>query len=169
MVPFVSSSAFSFCWISSMRARLSQKRIKEIREAFAIFDKDGDGTISSQELCYVMRSLGMDPTERDLARWDVQFQFLELLSVLIYCVFRLMLAVDRDGSGKIEFQEFLDLMSENNEVSEEDIRDAFRLFDKDGNGTINKSEIKWASFKLHFKSTSATGMCPVQLSNGLKR
>lgn len=51
-----------------MRARLSQKRIKEIREAFAIFDKDGDGTISSQELCYVMRSLGMDPTERDLAR-----------------------------------------------------------------------------------------------------
>lgn len=53
-----------------------------------------------------------------------------------------MLAVDRDGSGKIEFQEFLDLMSENNEVSEEDIRDAFRLFDKDGNGTINKSEIK---------------------------
>ena len=72
----------------------------------------------------------------------MQFQFLELLSVLIYCVFRLMLAVDRDGSGKIEFQEFLDLMSENNEVSEEDIRDAFRLFDKDGNGTINKSEIK---------------------------
>ena len=61
---------------------------------------------------------------------------------MIYCVFRLMLAVDRDGSGKIEFQEFLDLMSENNEVSEEDIRDAFRLFDKDGNGTINKSEIK---------------------------
>ena len=51
-----------------MRAKLNQKRIKEIREAFAIFDKDGDGTISSQELCYVMRSLGMDPTESELAR-----------------------------------------------------------------------------------------------------
>ena len=53
-----------------------------------------------------------------------------------------MKAVDTDGSGVIEFEEFLSLMSENNEISEEDIKDAFRLFDKDGNGTINKTEIK---------------------------
>ena len=53
-----------------------------------------------------------------------------------------MKAVDTDGSGVIEFQEFMDLMSENNEISEEDVMDAFRLFDKDGNGTINRAEIK---------------------------
>lgn len=48
--------------MSSMKVRLNQKRIKEIREAFTIFDKDGDGTISTKELGYVMRSLGMTPS-----------------------------------------------------------------------------------------------------------
>lgn len=57
-----------------------------------------------------------------------------------------------DGSGEIEFQEFLDLMSEHNDVSEEDIQDAFKLFDKDGSGTINKSEIKYVFFSSVFKS-----------------
>lgn len=35
----------------------------EFKEAFSLFDKDGDGTISSKELGTVMRSLGQNPTE----------------------------------------------------------------------------------------------------------
>ena len=41
--------------------------VVEIYEAFNIFDKDGDGKVSSRELGTVMRSLGQNPTERELA------------------------------------------------------------------------------------------------------
>ena len=38
----------------------------EFKEAFSLFDKDGDGTITSKELGTVMRSLGQNPTEAEL-------------------------------------------------------------------------------------------------------
>ena len=38
----------------------------ELYQAFRVFDKDDDGTISAQELGVVMRSLGQDPTKEEL-------------------------------------------------------------------------------------------------------
>lgn len=38
----------------------------ETRAAFAVFDKDGSGTISAEELRAVMKSLGEDLTDREI-------------------------------------------------------------------------------------------------------
>merc|ERR1711892_257651 len=90
----------------------------ELKEAFDAFDKDGSGAISAEELLGVMRAMGQNPTEDE--------------------VLNLMLEADLDGNGTIEFMEFRELMKEKYSVEdqESDLREAFKIFDRDGDGYI---------------------------------
>ena len=98
-----------------MADQMTHEQIAEFKEAFSLFDKDGDGTITTKELGTVMRSLGQNPTEAELQ---------DMIN-----------EVDQDGSGSIDFPEFLTLMSRkmHDTDTEEEIKEAFRVFDKDGN------------------------------------
>ena len=49
-----------------MSLSLKESEIIECKEAFSFFDKNGDGTIKTEQLLTVMRSLGHNPTEIDL-------------------------------------------------------------------------------------------------------
>ena len=40
--------------------------VTEFCEAFSVFDKDGDGTIMTEDLGSVVRNLGENPTEAEL-------------------------------------------------------------------------------------------------------
>ena len=44
----------------------NQEEVEQYREAFSLFDKNGDGTVSTKELGTIMRSLGQNPTEAEL-------------------------------------------------------------------------------------------------------
>ena len=50
-----------------MADELTDEQKAEYSEAFKLFDKDGSGTITCDELGTVMRSLGQNPTDKELA------------------------------------------------------------------------------------------------------
>lgn len=80
----------------------------EFKEAFMLFDKDEDGTISVTELAVVMRSLGQRPSETELR--DMVNEW------------------DANGNGTIEFNEFLQMMSKKLQFSdgEDELKEAFK-------------------------------------------
>lgn len=101
---------------------LTEEQISDFKDAFALFDKDGDGTITTKELGTVMRSLGQNPTEAELE---------DMIN-----------EVDMDGSGTIEFPEFITMMARKLKDSEDDIQEAFRVFDQTGKGLISAHELR---------------------------
>ena len=49
-----------------MADSLTEEQIAEFKEAFSLFDKDGDGTITTKELGTVMRLFRQNPTHAEL-------------------------------------------------------------------------------------------------------
>ncbi|CAH2080665.1 unnamed protein product, partial [Thlaspi arvense] len=112
---------------------LTEEQIAEFREAFCLLDKDGDGCITMEELETAIKSLDQNPTEEELQR--------------------MINEVDIDGNGTIEFGEFLHLMSTKMKESEveEELKEAFKVFDKDQDGFISAPEVSFSTFHLfHF-------------------
>ena len=63
--------------------------------------------------------------------------------------------VDVDGNGTIDFPEFLSLMARKMKDvdSEEELREAFKVFDRDGNGFISAAELRHVMTNLGEKLT----------------
>ncbi|CAN8203433.1 unnamed protein product [Coccothraustes coccothraustes] len=132
---FLNNFCFPFWSLRRTADQLTEEQIAEFKEAFSLFDKDGDGTITTKELGTVMRSLGQNPTEAELQ---------DMIN-----------EVDADGNGTIDFPEFLTMMARKmkDTDSEEEIREAFRVFDKDGNGYISAAELRHVMTNLGEKLT----------------
>ncbi len=67
--------------------------------------------------------------------------------------------VDADGNGTIDFPEFLTMMARKmkDTDSAEEIKEAFKVFDKDGNGFISAAELRHIMTNLGEKLTD--GAC----------
>ena len=54
--------------VVSCSAQNSPLLLVEYRDAFALFDKRGDGKIDSDQIGDIMRALGLNPTEADVKK-----------------------------------------------------------------------------------------------------
>lgn len=103
---------------------LTDDQILDFKDAFKKFDEDGSGEISTEELGTVMRMLGHELK---------QYQLEDCIAF-----------VDADGSGSVDFSEFLELMKMKTKEHQEEaeVKEAFRILDRENKGEISSSIIK---------------------------
>ena len=80
-----------------------------------------------------MKSLGQDPSKAELEK--------------------MIMLSDADGSGDIDFAEFVTLVAhkmkdDDESLQERKLVDAFKVFDADGNGVIDKYEMRKIMYNL---------------------
>jgi calmodulin len=111
--------------------------VAEFKEAFSLFDKDGDGNITPIELGNMMRALGYDPTMPELEA--------------------IVSDANTSGSGAIDFPEFLMFMGKmQKKLNPDDIfMNAFQAFDTNGNGFITGRELMSVLARVGEKVTEA--------------
>merc|ERR1712167_61018 len=103
--------------------RLTDEQRDCFKEAFSLFDTDDSGTISQEEFRKVCLAVQVTPTDDEL-------------KVMIA-------ALDTDKSGDIDLNEFLSAMQTRigDGEDEEVIKEAFQIFDLDGDGSLSHDEI----------------------------
>jgi len=104
--------------------QLSDDQIADFKDAFKKFDAAGDGEIPTSELGTVMKMLGHKLNDEELEE----------------CI----KMVDADGGGSVDIDEFMELMrTKTKEAQEEvEVKEAFRVLDKEGKGEIHTDVIK---------------------------
>ncbi|XP_074864043.1 centrin-2-like isoform X1 [Carettochelys insculpta] len=103
---------------------LTEEQKQQLREAFDLLDPDGTGTIDVKDLKVPIRALGYEAKKDEMKK--------------------IISEVDKEGSGKINFDSFLYAMTQkmSEPESKEDILKAFKLFDDNGTGKISFQNLK---------------------------
>lgn len=106
--------------MTAISVQASPDDIRELKELFKNLDKNGDGSLTLEEL-----RVGLQGKENGET----------LLSI--------MESADTDNSGEINYTEFIAATIDANVFMREDyLRTAFEMFDADGSGKIDNEEVK---------------------------
>jgi len=94
------------------------------RSAFEVFDSDGDAALNEEELGYVLRSMGHNPSQKQLSELTANCS--DPTHISRADMTRVTLAAPKAPSSGYE----------------KDLVEAFRVFDRDDNGLITENDIR---------------------------
>jgi calmodulin len=108
----------------SFEDKFTDIELEKFKEAFIFFDRNGDGTMSADDVCLAMRAMGALVTEKEIKN--------------------LLRKYDPDSTGTIDVNDFIACMAEvvNKDDNENEIRNGFSVFDKDDNGMLPVDEMR---------------------------
>ena len=109
--------------MNNEKHKFSEEKLEEIQRIFNEFDKNKDGTICISELGEALTLLGCRLIDSDLKEMIKEF--------------------DRDISGTLNFDEFLQVVSVkiNESTSDEHLAEALKVVDMNGDGIISCNEL----------------------------
>merc|ERR1711935_1105883 len=108
------------------RPGLGEDEIEEIKEAFDLFDNDGSGAISVNELTSAMQSLVLDVMTAKLSEKNTKEEIKRVFDLF-----------DKDRNGSLEADDLSRVCKELGEdMTEEDIREVIQRADIDGDGAV---------------------------------
>ena len=112
-----------------VRLKSDKEDEAELRKIFTGLDTDHDGFLAQDEISKAMSSFSTRQSSfADLKELDWK-------QIIKKC--------DTDGDGKVSYEEFFTAASDRTKVlNKEYLKQAFDLMDLDGNGKIDKNEIK---------------------------
>ncbi|OMO52915.1 Calcium-binding EF-hand [Corchorus capsularis] len=125
----------------SCRRQSQRMDAAELKRVFQLFDKNGDGRISKQELNDSLENLGIFIPDGELT------QMIE--------------KIDVNGDNCVDIDEFGELYQSimDGKDEEEDMKDAFNVFDQNGDGFISVDELRSVLISLGLKQGKTIEDC----------
>ncbi|CAL4075611.1 unnamed protein product [Meganyctiphanes norvegica] len=114
-----------------MTATITPEKLTILKKTFSMFDQEKTGFVKIDMLNHIVYNLDLRVNESDLRR-DIQ-------------------EVDVQGLGKINFESFIKIMNKYMKDDDEEkdspallgeLKEAFRLYDREGNGYISTATLR---------------------------
>ena len=103
------------------------EKLQELKAAFSLFDIDNDGKISKEELSFIFQNVGLELNNSELTQIINNASF--------------------TGEKKdfISFEDFCAVMNTkmSDTDTEQELKEAFKIFDSEGNGYISIEQLKY--------------------------